>query len=103
MHDLVIRNALLLDGLGNPPREGALAIAGGRIAALGDHVGPARRVLDARGLALAPGIIDIHTHFDAQLTWDPHLRPSTAARRDDRRDRQLRLHDRALPAGRTAT
>jgi N-acyl-D-aspartate/D-glutamate deacylase len=78
MHDLVIRNALLVDGLGNPPRHGALAVAGGRIAEIGAQVGPGRQVVDARGLALAPGIIDNHTHYDAQVTWDPDLAASSS-------------------------
>ena len=78
MHDLVIRNALLVDGLGNAPRLGNLAVAGGRIAALGGDVGAGRQLLDAQGLALAPGIIDNHTHYDAQVTWDPDLAASTA-------------------------
>jgi len=78
VHDLVIRNALLLDGLGNPPRHGAVAVAGGRIAAIGADVGSGREILDARGLALAPGIIDNHTHYDAQVTWDPDLTASSS-------------------------
>ena len=78
MHDLVIRNAVLLDGLGAAPRAGDLAVAGGRIAALGRGLGPARETLDAQGLALMPGIVDNHTHYDAQITWDPGLAPSPA-------------------------
>jgi N-acyl-D-aspartate/D-glutamate deacylase len=78
MHDLVIRNALLLDGLGGAPRAGDLALAGGRIAALGHKLGPARETLDAQGLALMPGSVDNHTHYDAQITWDPLLAPSPA-------------------------
>ena len=78
MHDLVIRNALLVDGLGNPARPGSLAVAGGRIAAVGGDVGAGRQSVDAEGLALAPGIIDNHTHYDAQVTWDPDLAASTA-------------------------
>ena len=77
MHDLVIRNALLVDGLGSPPRHGSLGVAGGRIAAVGEDVGAGRQSLDADGLALAPGIIDNHTHYDAQVTWDPDLAAST--------------------------
>jgi N-acyl-D-aspartate/D-glutamate deacylase len=76
MHDLVIRNALLVDGLGSPPRKGDLAIGGDRISALGIVEGPARAYLDADGLALMPGIIDNHTHYDAQITWDPGISPS---------------------------
>ncbi len=78
MHDLVIDNAVVLDGVGGPPRAGGVAVAGGRIAAVGVDLGPARQRVDARGLALAPGIVDIHTHYDAQLTWDPFATPSTA-------------------------
>jgi N-acyl-D-aspartate/D-glutamate deacylase len=78
MHDLVIDHARIVDGLGTPAFEGALAVAGGRIAAVGRDVGPARTRVDAGGLVLAPGIVDIHTHYDAQLTWDPLATPSTA-------------------------
>ena len=78
MYDLVFRGALLVDGLGAPPRRGDLAVAQGRIAALGEADGAARETLDADGLALMPGIIDNHTHYDAQLTWDPWLSPSPA-------------------------
>ena len=76
MHDLVIRHALLLDGLGSTPRRGDLAVANGRIAEIGRVEGPARQSIDADGLALMPGIIDNHTHYDAQLTWDPTASPS---------------------------
>ena len=78
MHDLVIDNAHIIDGLGHPAREGAVALAGGRIAAVGRDLGVARQRIDAQGLVLAPGIVDIHTHYDAQLTWDPFATPSTA-------------------------
>ena len=78
MVDLIIRNALILDGLGSPPRRGALAVANGRIAAVGEVDGGAREAIDADGLALMPGIIDNHTHYDAQLTWDPWVSPSPA-------------------------
>ena len=78
MHDLVIRNALLLDGRGSAPAHGDLAVKDGRIAAIGRDLGPARETLDADGLALMPGIIDNHTHYDAQLTWDPAVAPSPA-------------------------
>ncbi|HYD57754.1 MAG TPA: amidohydrolase family protein [Burkholderiales bacterium] len=76
MHDLLFRSALLLDGLGNPPVPGNLAVRDGRIVATGKVDGPARRTVDAAGLALMPGIIDNHTHYDAQVTWDPALSPS---------------------------
>jgi N-acyl-D-amino-acid deacylase len=76
MHDLVIRNALVFDGSKAPGPRAAVAVAQGRIAAVGEDVGAGRRVIDADGLALAPGIIDTHTHYDAQITWDAGLRPS---------------------------
>jgi N-acyl-D-aspartate/D-glutamate deacylase len=78
MHDLVIDNATVVDGLGGPPRAGGVAVAGGRIAAVGAGLGAARERVDAGGLVLAPGIVDIHTHYDAQLTWDPFATPSAA-------------------------
>ncbi|HEU5321587.1 MAG TPA: amidohydrolase family protein [Methylomirabilota bacterium] len=78
MHDLVIERAVLVDGLGGPRRAGGVAVEAGRIAAVGPDLGPARRRVDAHGLVLAPGIVDIHTHYDAQLTWDPFATPSTA-------------------------
>ncbi|MGH8673710.1 MAG: amidohydrolase family protein, partial [Burkholderiales bacterium] len=78
MHDFIIRNALLLDGLGTAPAHGDLAVKDGRIAAIGRDLGAAREALDAGGLALMPGIIDNHTHYDAQLTWDPAATPSSA-------------------------
>jgi len=78
MHDLVIRGATLLDGLGSAAVVGDLALKDGRIAALGRDLGAARETLDAGGLALMPGIIDNHTHYDAQVTWDPGLSASSA-------------------------
>ncbi len=78
MHDLVIRDALLVDGSGALPAHGDLAVKDGRIADTGKNLGPARETLSAEGLALMPGIIDNHTHYDAQLTWDPLASPSPA-------------------------
>ena len=76
MLDLVIRNGLVVDGSGLPGFKGDLAIAGGKIAAVG-NVGPtSARTIDARGRVISPGFIDPHTHFDAQLSWDPHAQPS---------------------------
>ena len=79
MFDLLIRNALLFDGSGAPPAVQDLAVRAGRIEAIGVRLGgAATQVVEADGLALMPGIIDSHTHFDAQITWDPGLRPSPA-------------------------
>ncbi|MBS0336856.1 MAG: amidohydrolase family protein [Proteobacteria bacterium] len=78
MNDLLIRNATLYDGLGSPGVQGDLAVRDGCIAALGKVEGTAKEVIDAAGLALMPGIIDNHTHYDAQLTWDPYATPSPA-------------------------
>src|SRR5258708_18111946 len=78
MHDLVIENATIIDGTGQPARVGSLAVKDGRIAAIGSKLGDARERVDAHGQVLAPGIIDLHTHFDAQLTWDAYATPSTS-------------------------
>jgi N-acyl-D-aspartate/D-glutamate deacylase len=78
MHDLVIENATLIDGLGTPARACSLAVKDGRIAAIGKDLGAARSRVDAKGLTLAPGIIDLHTHYDAQLLWDSFATPSVA-------------------------
>ena len=78
MHDILIRNARLFDGSGAPSTFGSLAVQDGRIVAIGAVAGPARENIDADGLALMPGIIDNHTHYDAQITWDNSLCPSPA-------------------------
>ncbi|NCF26237.1 MAG: amidohydrolase family protein [Gammaproteobacteria bacterium] len=78
MHDLVITNARICDGLGSALRPGSLGVKDGRISALGEDVGSGRESFDAGGLVLAPGIVDTHTHYDAQITWDPSLNPSPA-------------------------
>ena len=71
MYDLVVKNGRIYDGSGLPSFLGDVAIENGRIAAIGRIKDPAAQVLDAAGLAVAPGLIDFHTHFDAQLMWDP--------------------------------
>jgi N-acyl-D-aspartate/D-glutamate deacylase len=78
MHDLVIKNVNLCDGLGSALQEGAVAVKHGRIAAIGQSPGAARETVDGQGMVLAPGFVDIHTHYDAQLTWDPSATPSPA-------------------------
>lgn len=77
--DLLIRQALVFDGTLSEPRVQDLAVYQGRIVALHDQLQvQATHTVDAHGLALMPGIIDSHTHFDAQITWDAYVRPSPA-------------------------
>src|SRR5262245_12906023 len=76
MYDVLIRGGTLIDGSGAPARTGDLAIADGRIVEIGRVSGAARRVIDADGLAVTPGFVDVHTHYDGQATWDPLLSPS---------------------------
>ncbi len=77
--DLLIRHAAVYDGNGTAPRVGDIAVRDGMIVAVGEALElDATETIDATGLALMPGIIDSHTHFDAQITWDPYVRPSPA-------------------------
>src|SRR2546426_49407 len=76
MADLVIRGALLCDGSGHEAARGDLAVTGDRIAAVGRVAEHGAREVDGAGLALAPGFIDVHTHYDCQLFWDPQATPS---------------------------
>ena len=76
MHDLVIRGGTVVDGTGAEKRVADIAIQGDRIVAVGDDVGEGQREIDATGLLVTPGWVDIHTHYDGQVTWDPHLTPS---------------------------
>jgi len=76
MADLVIRGATIVDGLGSEPRRADLAVENGRIADIGSIRDKNAETIDADGLVLAPGIVDLHTHYDAQVTWDATLSPS---------------------------
>src|SRR4051795_10556693 len=76
MYDLLIRAGTIVDGSGAKPLTGDVAIENGRIVAVGRVQGAARRTLDADGLLISPGFVDIHTHYDGQATWDPLLTPS---------------------------
>ena len=76
MHDLVIRNGLVVDGTGAPARIADVAIDDGRIAAVGTVAARGKREIDAKGLLVTPGWVDIHTHYDGQVTWDKYLTPS---------------------------
>ena len=74
--DVVIRGGTVYDGTGAPGRAADVAISGGMITEIGSNLG-GERELDASGCAVTPGFIDIHTHYDAQVFWDPALRPSS--------------------------
>ncbi len=76
MHDLVIRNGLVVDGTGAPARKADVAIDNGVVAAVGEVNDLGREEIDADGFLVTPGFVDIHTHFDGQITWDPLLTPS---------------------------
>jgi N-acyl-D-aspartate/D-glutamate deacylase len=77
MHDLVIRNADVVDGTGAPKRRADVAVDGELITEVGEVDGGATREIDGEGLVLAPGWVDIHTHYDGQATWDPDVTPSS--------------------------
>ncbi len=76
MIDLIIRNGLIVDGSGRPARGGDVSIDKGRIVAVGEPTGEARQVVDVEGKVIAPGFIDPHTHYDAQLCFDPYAFPA---------------------------
>jgi N-acyl-D-aspartate/D-glutamate deacylase len=69
--DLVIRGGTVVDGTGRPPVETDVVVAGDRIAGVGAYTGPVVRAIDARGKIVTPGFVDVHTHLDAQIIWDP--------------------------------
>jgi len=77
MYDLIIRNGAIIDGTGAPARPGDIAVKDGRIAAIGTLSGGAATTIDAEGKLVAPGFIDPHTHYDAQLFWDGYATPSS--------------------------
>lgn len=77
MHDLIIRDGMIVDGTGGQPFVGDIAIDGDRITAVGDISGSAQREIDAAGMIVTPGWVDIHTHYDGQATWDPVMAPSS--------------------------
>ena len=76
MLDLAIRGAAVYDGTGEPARRVDVGVRAGRVVTIGTLEEPAREAVDADGLALAPGLVDVHTHYDAQATWDATLSPS---------------------------
>ena len=76
-YDLVIKNGTVVDGTGSPARRADVAVAGGKIADIGRIADGAAATIDAAGLVVAPGFIDPHTHYDAQICWDPQISPSS--------------------------
>ena len=103
-YDLLIKNGTIIDGLQVPRYRGDIAIRDGRIVAMGNIQDTATRVLDATGMIVAPGFMDIHTHYDAALSggtaWDPYATLSGLARCNHGRDRKLRLWFCAGASGR---
>jgi N-acyl-D-aspartate/D-glutamate deacylase len=77
-YDVIVKDGLIVDGTGSAAFGGDLAIEAGRVVAVGEVSGEARRTIDADGRVVAPGFIDAHTHYDAQLLWDATANPSTA-------------------------
>ena len=77
MHDLVIRKGKVIDGSGSPARQADVAVDGETIVAVGEVASPGRVEIDADGDLVTPGFVDVHTHYDGQVTWDPELRPSS--------------------------
>jgi N-acyl-D-aspartate/D-glutamate deacylase len=75
--DLLIKNGTVIDGTGAPRRQADIAIADGKIAEIGKIGGGAKKTIDAADLVVAPGFIDPHTHYDAQICWDPAISPSS--------------------------
>ena len=77
MHDLIIKGGTLVDGTGASARTADVAVDSGRITDVGHVEGGAARVIEADGLLVTPGWVDVHTHYDGQATWDPELAPSS--------------------------
>ena len=75
-HDLVIRGGAVADGLGAEPVDADVAVDGGTIVGVGSVSERGREEIDAAGLLVTPGFVDIHTHYDGQATWDPEVSPS---------------------------
>ncbi|MEZ5167432.1 MAG: amidohydrolase family protein [Acidimicrobiales bacterium] len=78
MYDLIVRNGTVVDGTGTPGRIADVAVSDGRIVAIGpDLAGEAHETVDATGLLVTPGFVDVHTHYDGQATWDETLEPTS--------------------------
>ncbi|MDP7067712.1 MAG: amidohydrolase family protein, partial [Acidimicrobiales bacterium] len=77
MHDLVIRGGLVIDGTGAPAHNADVAVDDGVISEVGTVGGSGREEIDAAGALVTPGFVDIHTHYDGQVIWDPEVSPSS--------------------------
>src|SRR6266581_210228 len=75
-HDLIIRSGTVVDGTGGPSRTADVAVTDGIVTEVGMVEGLATRTIDADGALVTPGWVDIHTHYDGQVTWDEHVAPS---------------------------
>ena len=76
MYDLIIRNGFIVDGTGKPGFNGDIAVTKDRVVAVGTVEGEAKEEIDAKGMLVTPGWVDMHTHYDGQVTWDPYFTPS---------------------------
>ena len=74
-HDLIIKNGNIIDGTGSAAYSGDISIKDGIITAIGEVTGDAAETIDAEGMTVSPGFVDIHTHLDAQIGWDPEMTP----------------------------
>ena len=74
-HDLIIKNGNIIDGTGSDAYSGDIAIKDGLITEIGEVNGEAAEIIDAEGMTVSPGFVDIHTHLDAQIGWDPQMTP----------------------------
>src|SRR5690554_3479783 len=76
MHDLILRGGTIIDGTGTTARKADVAITGSTITGVGKNLGAAREEIDVSGLLVTPGWVDIHAHYDGQVTWDPAITPA---------------------------
>ena len=98
-YDLLIKNGTVVDGTGAPSYRADVAVADGKIAAIGKITDGAKKTLDASDLIVAPGFVDPHTHYDAQICWDPLITSSSWHGVDEPGDGQLRGGAGAVQAG----
>ena len=102
-YDVVIKNGTVVDGTGRQPYRADVAVQGDRIAEVGKITDAAKRTIDAEGHIVTPGFVDIHTHLDAQIFWDPDRFLVLLAWCYVSGHGQLRGHVRAVQTSRTAS